>query len=73
MTWFDVDGARGYLAHHGGTTPSRKMVYNLVAAGMKVARVGSTGRRLMFSAEWIDEYLESKAKPPAVESTRRLA
>lgn len=71
MRWFEVDGACEYLAQQeggeipkkdGGKKPSRKTVYNMVAAGMKVARLGDSGRRYMFSAEWIDEFLEQRAK-----------
>jgi hypothetical protein len=71
MTWFDVDGARRYLAGqppvHNGTLdkrfrPTRKTVYGLVDAGLKVARLGDNGRRLLFCAQWIDEFLEQCAK-----------
>ncbi|HUK32730.1 MAG TPA: hypothetical protein VLV86_02400 [Vicinamibacterales bacterium] len=61
MTWFDVDGAREYLARGASKKPSRKTIYAMVSAGMKVARLGTTGRRLMFSAEWIDEHLQQTA------------
>lgn len=62
--WFDVDGARNYLSHCGGKKPSRKTVYNWVKAGMRVARVGNTGKRLMFCEQWIDEFL-GRAKGPS--------
>lgn len=71
MQWFDVDGARLYLAgrpvQHDGRLdpkfkPTRKVVYNMVAAGLRVARLGNTGRHLMFSGEWIDSFLEQQAK-----------
>jgi hypothetical protein len=61
MTWFDVDGARDYLSRGGGKKPSRKVVYGMVARGLKVARIGDSGRRLIFSAEWVDEYLQRSA------------
>ena len=62
MTWFDVDGARAYLAHGGGKMPSRKVLYNMVAAGMRVARLGDSGRRMLFAAEWIDAHLQRTAE-----------
>jgi hypothetical protein len=62
VIWFDVDGAREYLAQGGAKKPSRKTVYNLVNAGLKVARVGASGRRLMFCAEWIDAFLTQAAE-----------
>jgi hypothetical protein len=67
VTWFNVDGACDYLAERG-PKPSRKQVYALVGDGMQVARLGHTGRRLMFCAEWIDAYLTSKksTKPQLV-------
>jgi len=82
MTWFDVDGARLYLAgqptQHDGRLdpkfkPSRKVVYGLVDAGMRVARLGDTGRRLMFSGERIDEFLESTAGKGNVEMMRKTS
>jgi hypothetical protein len=60
MRWFDVDGARDHISNGGGKRPSRKTVYGLVQQGMKVARVGENGRRLMFCAEWVDEFLCGK-------------
>lgn len=71
MTWLDVDGA--CVHESGGRTKidkktlevvpiiSRKTIYNQVADGMRVARLGDSGRRLMFCVEWIDEYLSRKA------------
>ncbi len=62
MRAFDVDGACEYMQQAtSGRKPSRKTVYNMVAQGMKVARLGETGRRMVFTAEWIDAFLESKA------------
>ena len=60
MTWFSIDGARDYLASRG-KRPSRKVLYNMVARGLKVARVGSSGRSFVFCAEWLDEFLEQTA------------
>ena len=63
--WLQVDGARNYL---GGV--SRKTVYAMVAAGMKVARLSeqtldARGRlshvRMWFCREWIDEFLEARS------------
>ena len=63
MTWGDVDAARAYLAQmQGGKMPSRKTVYNMVSAGMKVARVGTSGRYMVFALEWIDEHLCATAE-----------
>ena len=70
MRWFDVDGAREYLAQ-GGRKPSRKMIYNLAASGLKVARIGASGRRLMFSAEWIDEHLQQRGAAGTNDTTTR--
>jgi hypothetical protein len=58
MAWFDVDGARARLTYAGGKPPSRKVLYNMVDDGLRVARIG---RRLWFCDAWIDDYLESKA------------
>lgn len=70
MTWGDVDAARAYIGGlQGGKLPSRKVVYKLVAAGLKVARLGDSGRRLLFCQEWIDEFLQASAQP-AVENRR---
>lgn len=78
MKWFDVDGARDYLAECGSTRtpngrerrPSRKVLYNMVKAGLKVSRPHGD-RHLVFCAEWIDEYLQQRttkknqpAEPP---------
>jgi hypothetical protein len=38
MTWFDIDGARAYLAQHGGTLPPRRVLYRMVRHGLKVSR-----------------------------------
>jgi hypothetical protein len=82
MHWFDVDGARLYLAarpvEHTGRLdpkfkPTRKVVYNMVAAGMKVARLGDKKRRLMFSAEWIDQHLTSAAQEKPKASVEPIA
>jgi hypothetical protein len=72
MRWFDVDGARDYLAECGFSKlpggrgrerrPSRRVLYDMVTGGMKVARLGDSGRRLVFCAEWIDEYLQRAAE-----------
>lgn len=73
MHWLpDVDSARAYLSHGrtkrntktGKDEPivSRKVVYNMAAAGMKVARLGDTGRRILFCEEWIDEYLQQTTR-----------
>jgi len=64
MTWFDVDGARDHLGQRG-KRPSRKTVYNLVSAGLRVARIGDTGRRMLFCAEWIDEFLSGPDRAAA--------
>jgi hypothetical protein len=41
----------------------------MVAGGMRVARLGDSGRRLVFCAEWIDDYLQRAAeKHQAAES-----
>ena len=37
-----------------------------VDAGMKVARLGDSGRRMLFSTAWIDEFLETRAMPRSV-------
>ena len=71
-----ASGGQTKLNGKGEAVPviSRKTIYAWVADGMRVARVGeaesaterdSCGRRkairMMFSAEFIDEYLMSKA------------
>jgi hypothetical protein len=54
------------------TQPTRKQVYAMVGDGMRVARIGDTTPRLdkrnrairgrmVFCAEWADEYLTGKA------------
>src|ERR1700682_4548073 len=79
LHWFDVDGARDYLSQQGGKKPSRRTVYNYVARGLKVARIGDTGRRFMFCTEWIDLFLQRMAErgpggqAPEDQSTRRRA
>jgi hypothetical protein len=72
MQWFNVDGARDYLAQRG-PKPSRKTVYNMAAAGMKVAHIGESGRRLMFCAEWVDAFLAESADTPAPALARHRA
>jgi len=56
--------ARDYLG--GRDRISRKVLYNAVKRGLKVARLGESGRRMLFSAQWIDEYL---AQQPSHAST----
>jgi hypothetical protein len=70
MRWFDVDGAREHLAYDGGKRPSRKVIYAMVDQGLRVARIGDTGRRMMFSAEWLDEFLCQRASTKTDVSTR---
>jgi len=66
VTWFDVDAARSYLAQQeGGKRPTRKTIYAMVAAGLRVARVGSTGRRMLFCAEFIDQFLLERSSSRA--------
>jgi hypothetical protein len=61
VRWMDIDGAVEYLAQQpGGKRLSRKSIYNMVTDGMRVARLGETGRRFLFAAEFIDDYLLSK-------------
>jgi hypothetical protein len=85
----DVDGARRYLAGKPADAPidprlkpSRKAVYNMVTAGLRVARLGdieptrdTKGRlrhgRMMFAAEWVDEFLEARA-PQDARRVKRL-
>jgi hypothetical protein len=50
--------------------PTRKAIYNLMDQGRRLARIGESGRRLMFCAEWIDEHLARKAVPAVVEPRR---
>jgi hypothetical protein len=65
--WFPVNVATAYL---GGVSP--KTVYAMVAAGMRVVRLSdsephrnSRGRlvqgRILFCAQWIDEFLQARA------------
>jgi hypothetical protein len=70
MRWFDVDGARRYLSGgetdtSGESTVTRKTVYAMVKAGMRVAPRGDSGKRFWFCDRWIDEHLIEKgnAKP----------
>ena len=57
MAWMKVDAARQYAGGVG-----RKILYKAVAAGqLKAARIGS-GRSLLFSDMWIDEWLMAAAK-----------
>ena len=72
MTWFNVDGARRYLrgeSPHADERldpkkkPTRKVVYRMVEDGMRVARSGEGQQpRLIFSPEWIDEYLTARSQ-----------
>src|SRR2546425_7265902 len=81
MRWLgDVDGARAYLAGEGtaadfradkAKSPTRKVVYGMVADGLKVARLGNTGRRYMFAAEWTDEFLQQQAARPRQSNENR--
>jgi hypothetical protein len=84
MTWFDIDGARAYLAQGFGKPPSRKVVYNMVKAGLRVARLGTpsvvtrkgrthTQQRMVFCAEWVDEFLQQRSAAPERSLTRQLA
>jgi hypothetical protein len=61
VTWFDIDGARRYLAQHGAEPPPRKALYRMVKHGLKVARAEGKGSRMFFCAEWIDEFLVKQA------------
>jgi hypothetical protein len=57
MAWMKVDAARRYAGGVG-----RKILYKAVAAGhLKAARIG-TGRSLLFSDMWIDEWLLAAAR-----------
>src|SRR5262249_45216904 len=87
MRWTDVDGAREYLnprlfAATGGKQPTRKTIYNMIAAGMRVARRGdaepsidSKGRvrqgRIAISLEWVDEFLIATSE--AVRTTEQTS
>lgn len=69
MTWFDIDGARRYLAQQeGSVVPSRKAIYRMVDSGLRVARAEGRpdakrgGTRMLFCAEWIDEFLTARAE-----------
>ena len=71
MIWFDIDGARYYLAQHQGcSVPSRKVIYRMVEQGLRVARREGRldakpkrgGTRMFFCPEWIDEFLVSRAR-----------
>jgi hypothetical protein len=66
--WLQVDQAAEYM---GGV--SRKTVYAAVAAGMRVSRLSdeapkrdSRGRlnqgRMLFSTQWIDEFLRARSR-----------
>ena len=75
MTWGDIDFARAYDGGEGTPAdyradpekrPTRKSIYNQVADGLRVARLGTTGRRYRFCAEWIDNYLASKSTKPQI-------
>ncbi len=64
MRWTDVDGLRLHLSdgrtkHNAKTgedepAVSRKTIYGMVAAGMKVAPRGDGGQRFWFAVEWAD-------------------
>jgi len=84
MHWTDVDGLRAHLSggqtkrdkRTGTPTPvvSRKTVYAMVDAGMKVAPRGDSGKRFWFCAEWVDEFLQAsadKTKQPSSARRRR--
>ena len=68
--WWDIDEARSYA----GGLP-RKALYAMVKQGMRVWRVGSTGRRLLFCKAWIDEFAQahSMAETKAEELSRHRA
>jgi excisionase family DNA binding protein len=56
MRWLKIQGACAYAGD-----VSSKTIYAAVAAGrLKAARVGA-GRNLMFSEEWIDDWLRRSA------------
>jgi hypothetical protein len=64
MTWFDVDGARNYLAQQKGSSlPSRKTIYRMVENCLRVARAEQRadrkrgGTRMFFGPDWIDQFL----------------
>jgi hypothetical protein len=68
MVWFDVDGARHYLAQQqGSSVPSRKVIYRMVDHGLKVSRAEGKraaqrgGTRMYFCPDWIDEFLLARA------------
>jgi hypothetical protein len=62
----------GLLRHLGETVSEdsrkrkaqHKTVYAMARDGMKVAHIGTTGRRFRFNTDWADEYLEQKAATP---------
>jgi hypothetical protein len=72
MHWFDIDGARDHLASKGGRRPSRKVIYGMVTAGMRVAPRGDTGRRFWFCAEWMDEFLIRRSNDAAKRGPRAI-
>ena len=58
MRWLKIHGACAYAGDM-----SSKTIYAAVAAGrLRAARVGA-GRNLMFSEEWIDDWLRGSATP----------
>ena len=68
MHWLDVDGVRDHLG--GRENVSRKVVYGMVAKGLRVARLeepreDSRGRRrqgrIWTCDEWIDAFLISRS------------
>jgi hypothetical protein len=85
MTWLDVDGARAYLSQgrtkYNTTTKrdepivSRKSVYAMVDAGLRVAPRGESGKRYWFCVEWIDEFLvkRSSAEPAVAFIRERMS
>jgi hypothetical protein len=68
--WFSIDGARQYLTREGERPPSRKVIYSMVADGMRVSR---HGRRIWFCAEWVDEFMEKKASAAPARVPQRQA
>jgi hypothetical protein len=68
VTWFDVDGARHYLAQIDGSgLPPRKTIYRMVEQGLRVARAQEKaerkrgGTRMYFCPDWIDAFLVERA------------
>jgi hypothetical protein len=44
-----------------------------VASGLRVARLGDSGRRMLFSAEFCDEFLVAQAQPVTLSMRERGA